>query len=42
MGFHTGSMRNIYSPDVSTAMELIVDQLAAACRWTPTSSGANS
>jgi isoquinoline 1-oxidoreductase beta subunit len=30
MGFHTGSMRNIYSPDMRTAQELIVDQLAAA------------
>ena len=29
-GFHTGSMRNIYSPDVTTAKELMVDQLAAA------------
>ncbi|MEB3368584.1 molybdopterin cofactor-binding domain-containing protein [Saccharopolyspora mangrovi] len=28
-GFNTGSMRNIYSPDVTTARELIVDQLAA-------------
>ena len=28
MGFHTGSARNIYSPDVCTAQELIVDQLA--------------
>ena len=28
LGFHTGSMRNIYSPDVRTAQELIVDQLA--------------
>ena len=28
-GFHTGSMRNIYSPDVRTAQELIIDQLAA-------------
>jgi isoquinoline 1-oxidoreductase beta subunit len=28
--FHTGSMRNIYSPNVCTATELIVDQLAAA------------
>ena len=30
MGFNTGSMRNIYSPDVRTAQELIVDQLAKA------------
>jgi len=29
-GFNTGSMRNIYSPDVTTATELIVDQLADA------------
>ena len=29
MGFNTGSMRNIYSPDVTTAMELVVDRLAA-------------
>jgi isoquinoline 1-oxidoreductase beta subunit len=28
MGFNTGSMRNIYSPDVTTALELIVDQIA--------------
>ncbi|WP_406692095.1 molybdopterin cofactor-binding domain-containing protein [Saccharopolyspora sp. ID03-671] len=28
-GFNTGSMRNIYSPDVVTARELIIDQLAA-------------
>src|ERR1700743_127580 len=27
--FNTGSMRNIYSPNVVTAQELIVDQLAA-------------
>lgn len=26
--FHTGSMRNIYSPDVRTAQELITDQIA--------------
>jgi isoquinoline 1-oxidoreductase beta subunit len=29
MGFHTGSMRNIYSPDVCTALELIVDKIAS-------------
>jgi len=29
MGFNTGSMRNVYSPDVTTAIELVVDQLAA-------------
>ncbi|CAM02253.1 isoquinoline 1-oxidoreductase beta subunit [Saccharopolyspora erythraea NRRL 2338] len=28
-GFNTGSMRNIYSPDVTCARELIVDRLAA-------------
>lgn len=28
--FNTGSMRNIYSPDVRTAAELVVDQIAAA------------
>ncbi|MEU5847886.1 molybdopterin cofactor-binding domain-containing protein [Saccharopolyspora shandongensis] len=28
-GFNTGSMRNIYSPDVTCARELIVDELAA-------------
>jgi isoquinoline 1-oxidoreductase beta subunit len=28
--FNTGSMRNIYSPDVATANELVVDQLARA------------
>jgi isoquinoline 1-oxidoreductase subunit beta len=27
-GFNTGSMRNVYSPDVACARELIVDQLA--------------
>jgi isoquinoline 1-oxidoreductase beta subunit len=27
--FHTGSARNVYNPDVVTAMELVVDQLAA-------------
>jgi isoquinoline 1-oxidoreductase subunit beta len=29
-GFHTGSMRNIYSPNVTTAKELVVDRLAQA------------
>src|SRR5262249_23826988 len=29
-GFHTGSMRNIYSPNVTVAKELVVDQLAQA------------
>jgi isoquinoline 1-oxidoreductase subunit beta len=28
MGFNTGSMRNIYSPDVCTAQELITDRIA--------------
>jgi isoquinoline 1-oxidoreductase beta subunit len=31
-GFNTGSMRNIYSPNVRCAQELIVDQLAAQMR----------
>jgi isoquinoline 1-oxidoreductase beta subunit len=35
MGFNTGSMRNVYSPDVTCATELIVDQLAAAMRQDP-------
>jgi isoquinoline 1-oxidoreductase beta subunit len=34
-GFHTGSMRNIYSPNVRCAQELIVDQLAAAMGQDP-------
>jgi isoquinoline 1-oxidoreductase beta subunit len=29
-GFNTGSMRNIYSPNVVTARELVIDQLAKA------------
>ncbi|MER7154565.1 molybdopterin cofactor-binding domain-containing protein [Streptomyces lydicus] len=29
LGFNTGSMRNIYSPNVTCARELIVDQLAS-------------
>ncbi len=33
--FNTGSMRNIYSPDVRTAGELIVDRLAAAMNLDP-------
>ncbi|WP_310962046.1 molybdopterin cofactor-binding domain-containing protein [Nocardioides terrisoli] len=33
--FNTGSMRNIYSPDVATANELVVDQLAAAMKKDP-------
>lgn len=35
MGFNTGSMRNVYSPDVTTAMELVVDEVAAAMRMDP-------
>ncbi|MEY9871525.1 isoquinoline 1-oxidoreductase beta subunit [Streptacidiphilus sp. MAP12-33] len=34
-GFHTGSMRNIYSPNVRCAQELIVDRLAAAMSQDP-------
>jgi isoquinoline 1-oxidoreductase beta subunit len=34
-GFHTGSMRNIYSPDVCVAQELITDELAAAMKLDP-------
>ena len=30
MGFNTGSMRNDYSPNVTTATELVADRLAAA------------
>lgn len=33
--FNTGSMRNIYSPNVLTAQELVVDQLAAKLRKDP-------
>jgi len=35
MGFNTGSMRNVYSPDVTCAMELIVDKLAAGMGQDP-------
>ncbi|HEY1989112.1 MAG TPA: molybdopterin cofactor-binding domain-containing protein [Acidimicrobiales bacterium] len=35
MGFHTGSMRNIYSPDVGTAQELMVDQIAKGMSMDP-------
>jgi isoquinoline 1-oxidoreductase beta subunit len=35
MSFNTGSMRNIYSPDVVTATELVVDQLAAGMGQDP-------
>ncbi|QUH03482.1 xanthine dehydrogenase family protein molybdopterin-binding subunit [Saccharopolyspora erythraea] len=34
-GFNTGSMRNIYSPDVTCARELIADRLAAAMASDP-------
>lgn len=34
-GFNTGSMRNIYSPDVAVARELTVDQLAKAMGQDP-------
>jgi isoquinoline 1-oxidoreductase subunit beta len=33
--FHTGSMRNIYSPNVVCARELVVDQLAAKLHQDP-------
>ena len=33
--FNTGSMRNIYSPDVRVASELVVDQIAAAMGMDP-------
>ena len=32
MGFHTGSMRNIYSPNTRVAQELITDELALAMK----------
>jgi isoquinoline 1-oxidoreductase beta subunit len=35
MGFNTGSMRNIYSPDVACANELFIDQLARRLRTDP-------
>ncbi|MER7070536.1 molybdopterin cofactor-binding domain-containing protein [Terrabacter sp. NPDC000476] len=35
MGFNTGSMRNIYSPDVACANELFIDQLAKKLRKDP-------
>ncbi len=35
MGFNTGSMRNIYSPDVTTALELITDQIALSMAMDP-------
>ncbi len=33
--FHTGSMRNIYSPDVCVAQELVTDKLAAVAKQRP-------
>lgn len=33
--FNTGAMRNVYSPDVRTASELVVDQLAKAMNKDP-------
>jgi isoquinoline 1-oxidoreductase beta subunit len=33
--FNTGSMRNIYSPDVRTAAELVIDRIAAASGLDP-------
>jgi isoquinoline 1-oxidoreductase beta subunit len=35
LGFHTGSMRNIFSPDQRTAQELVVDRLAAGMGQDP-------
>lgn len=35
--FNTGSMRNIYSPDVRTASELVIDELAKKMRLDPVS-----
>ncbi len=35
LGFHTGSMRNIYSPNVCVAQELVVDQLAKVMHQDP-------
>ncbi|HEV2370164.1 MAG TPA: molybdopterin cofactor-binding domain-containing protein [Acidimicrobiales bacterium] len=34
-GFNTGSMRNVYSPDVTTAIELVVDEVAAGMGMDP-------
>jgi isoquinoline 1-oxidoreductase subunit beta len=34
-GFNTGSMRNVYSPNVACAREIIVDQVAARMRRDP-------
>jgi len=33
--FHTGSMRNVYSPDVCTALELVTDKIAASMHKDP-------
>jgi isoquinoline 1-oxidoreductase beta subunit len=33
--FNTSSVRNVYSPDVATATELMVDQVAAAMKKDP-------
>lgn len=35
LGFNTGSVRNVYSPNVRTAQELMVDQLADALKMDP-------
>jgi isoquinoline 1-oxidoreductase beta subunit len=35
LGFNTGSMRNIYSPDTAVASELVIDLLAARLRKDP-------
>ncbi len=35
MGFNTGGMRNVYSPNVCAALELVVDQLAARMHEDP-------
>jgi isoquinoline 1-oxidoreductase beta subunit len=32
---HTGSMRNVYSPDVCTAIELVTDQIAGSMKKDP-------
>jgi isoquinoline 1-oxidoreductase beta subunit len=34
-GFNTGSMRNVYSPNVTTARELMIDELARGMRKDP-------
>jgi isoquinoline 1-oxidoreductase beta subunit len=40
--FNTGSMRNVYSPDVTCARELLIDQLAARMGENPTGSDTTS